>query len=43
MKATLRGRAGAAYPAGFTIRGGANCTLDSVLWANVRAPPAVPG
>src|SRR6185437_7029508 len=35
MKATLRGRAGTAYPAGFTIWGGANCTLDSVLWANV--------
>ena len=42
-KATLRGRARTAYPAGFTIRGGATCTLDSVLWANVRAPPAVPG
>ena len=43
MKATLRGRAAAAYPAGFTIRGGATCTPDSVLWANVRAPAAVPG
>jgi len=24
------------------IRGGATCTLNSVLWVNVRAPPAVP-
>src|SRR5712671_7949381 len=39
MKATLRGRRGAAHPAGFRIRGGANCTLDSEAWGNVRVCP----